>query len=464
MPKRRVYVYSHIKFLRPFTFKAIFIFLILLRPNDLLAFQDMDKYRGADQSFTTEYNQETFAENFHKQELLAEQPPVDEVEKQPLDLWRYYRTFSSGIFHSSNFSATYRDPKPETIFTYGYTGGMSHRTQYTFIKMFYGLSYADYVQNDKSSRFSNNLATSLQFKFNRLKINITNQFRPDTAFVQGERTDLKTTQGKNVLIYSNAFNVVADYKYSPKTTLSYTYTNSLSYFPRTTDVTTDNSGQSTMTHTFSPKVSYQLTPKTSIFLDHSFIVERYLSGDVYGTHAYNADIGVNSRLFTGIGLSLSVGYFYDQFLKTNNPPVKGLGFSAGISKKISPKVQGTLTASHQITRDYDSSLFKSSSLYKDSYSLNLTWKALRHVTVEAEGTAVYTARDGYITMPDLDNPANLYTRPREDQLYKFGLRLNWLPKDFFNFVLAYEFTNQNASFKNFEYYSQEITGYFDYAF
>ena len=438
--------------------------LLLGSSREAFAMRDIDSLSGADQRFTVENSQEVFSENFHQKELLAGTAIVDEATKQPLGSWKFYRQIKAGVLHDDNYSATYRDPKPETIYTYTPTVGMSHRSEYTYMKMFYNLSYSDYVQNQKLSRFNQDQYTSLRFKFNRLTVSFENTFKPDSAFVQGEKTELHTTDGKHVITYFNTAQLKTEYKFSPKTDLSFLYSNDVFYFPKTNITATDNSSQSTMTHKFIPKIAYRLTPKTSVFVDYKYTVVNYFKGGDFGSHENAADIGVEGRIFSGLGVNLSMGYNYLDYLDVHSPALKGLTFQFGVSKKILPKVQATLSATREVGQDLGSSGFESSQFDKDFYGLNLTWKASSHITVDAEGSVGYTSHDGMITLPDLDNPRLTFTRPREDQIYKWGIKLLWNPKPFFDLLLAYEYVNQNSSFKDFEYYAHRLAGYLSYKF
>jgi hypothetical protein len=427
------------------------------------AFSDFDSLSGVDRRFTTENFQEVFAETFHKNEILSESPIVDEVKLQPLDSWRYYRSFASGVNYDTNASATVRDPKPEVVYSYSPVVGMSHRTQYTYLKMFYNLSYADYVHNDKSSRFNNSHTTDLRYNFNHLKVNITNSFKPDSSFVQGERTDLKTTDGKNVLTYANGTNINVEYKHSSKTSLTYSYENSLFYFPKTDNVDADNSLQSSMTHTFSPKLTYRIKPKTSIFLEHKYGILDFYKGGL-GTHENVVNAGVSGKIFSNIGISVAAGYNYLEFMKSNAPAIGGFNYSVGVSKKILPKVRATLSTTRMTNREYDTILYETNKFVKNFYGMNLSWRVSPKVNVDAEASAGYTDREGFITRADLDNPTNRYRRPREDQLYKLGLRLTWDPRPYFSLMLGYEYVNANSSFKDFEYYSHKFATSFSYKF
>ncbi|OIO38487.1 MAG: hypothetical protein COT00_00515 [Candidatus Omnitrophica bacterium CG07_land_8_20_14_0_80_50_8] len=452
---------------------AVFFF-----PRQAKAFQDMDALSGANQQFTTTYTQERFGETFHQNEIRLEKPVVDEVKAQTLDTWRYFRpTAKVGWQHDDNYAAVPRDPKGEAIHTYASGTGMSHRTERTFIKMFYDLSYARYVQHTKSSSFYHSMGTQLRFDFNRLKVTVNDSFRPDTAFVQGERTELHTTDGTHVTTYANSMDLTLDYRHSPKTTASFTYNNGLFYFPQTNNMLTSNNSQSSMTHAFSPKFSYQLTPKTSVYISHSYTVLDYFLDGPPGTYQNAETVGMSGKIFTDIGVNLSAGYSTTEHLDKITPAVKGLNFAAGFSKKILPKVRGTLSATHStsggsgtsqssgVAGGYDSALFQTNPLStSDFYGLNLNWQVTPHISVDGEATAGYTSQSGYTTLPDMDNPTNLYTRSQEDQIYRWGLRLGWTPRRFFNLTLAYEFTNHNASFKDFEYYANRFSGYLDYKF
>ena len=170
------------------------------------------------------------------------------------------------------------------------------------------------------------------------------------------------------------------------------------------------------------------------------------------------------KIFSGIGVSLSVGYAYTESVKSVSPATKGLVYQAGISKKIFPKVRGTLAATREITNDFDSALFRTDNLIKDFYGIALSWQAAPRISVNANASVGYNTQDGYIAQPDADNPTNLYTRAREDQLYKWGIQINWLPRPFFNVALAYEYLNQNASFKDLEYYANRFLASLDYKF
>ena len=426
--------------------------------------QDINALSGADQTFTIEHRYESFAENFHRSEILAESPLVDETKKQPLDSWRYTRDFKVNAFHSDNHSTSLHDPKPETVFTYSPAVGLSHRRQNVFISMFYNLSYADFVQNQKSSRLNKSQKTELRFNFNRLTVTLNNLFKPDSAFVQGERTELRTTDGKHVITYFNSMQLNALYKVSPKTEFSFLYGDELFYFPNTKNINTNNQSQSTLTQTFSPKLSYRLTPKTKVFADYTFGIVNYFKGGTFGSRENSAHVGVGGKIFSDVGVNLSAGYSYVEYLKSVSPALKGFNFNLGVSKKIFPKVRASLSTTHEIGQNFDSALFESNALNKDFYGLILSWRAAPQITVDAEGTVGLSSRQGLITLTDPDNPTMTFTRPREEDTYRWGLRLRWAPRPFFDLLLAYEYINRNSSFKDFEYDAHQLAGSLNYKF
>ena len=102
-----------------------------------------------DQSFTTGYQYQTFAERTHETgtfELLVPDEEKQRLEKEEeaedrrmADIWRYKREAEHHSLYDSNASNSRLDTMDETTHTEKINLGMSRKGQYNYVGLFYDL-------------------------------------------------------------------------------------------------------------------------------------------------------------------------------------------------------------------------------------------------------------------------------------------------------------------------------------
>ena len=451
---------------------SVIVFLILCSCRPAGASTRFDSLGGLDQSFVQGYTERKSAENFHYNQVYGaiEAEKKAEEDKKYEDRWRYVRQFSAVTTYDDNFSKKFRDPKGEMVTNYSPTVGMIRRGKGSFLEMFYAMSYVHYVQNETSSGFTGySQTTNLGYDFNRLKINISNSFSPNTSVARGQRTELRADDAANdsVVTYADGLSMNLDYQFSEKTQLAFKYGIALLYFPSkkkdassavSTTLKTDNNNSSTLTSSYGTSISYRLTPKIGVSTSYNYQTVDFYRGGTNGSQNHNINVGVSGKISPKTSADISVGFSRREYQDPQTIPSDGFVWQIGISRPITPKITGSLSTSQNISENFDTSLGQSLMQTSNAYSLALTWKASARMSVENNFSYVITERQGFITQVDPDNPTLTFTREQGNQNFSWDITWNWSPKDYCSFLLGYEYVNANASFKASEFDDHKFLG------
>jgi hypothetical protein len=417
------------------------------------AFADLDSLSGVQQTFTVDNRFNRFADEFRKEQvaLPMQESAVSDTEKKDLEMWQYKRSFDYGFLYS-NVNSWARSTD-DIIHTASPSVGMTRRSDYTYVALFYDLSASQHVEDEEANTVNHAQRTVLEYKFPKLKITFSNTYRPSNAYAVGTRTELQQDPGGGgkVSIFTNNFSAVAVYTHTSKTTYSVEYTHETFYFPSPENPgAPGNTGFSDMIHRVTPQIAYAWTPKTAVFAEYTFGADDYYRGGRFSSLTHEPRIGVSGHFTGKTSYTASIGYLFRNyedraFRDWNNPVV-----DAGLFRKISPKVDASLTYSlkpqERLSELNDEELFAITHFG----GVSLTWALSPKISVSGFGKMGFTFQDGHITLPDIENPAVSYTRANESTLYNFGLAAAWSPRRYVNVGLTYDYTNFNATFKNSE--------------
>ncbi len=454
--------------LRPVATFGSLLFAFVVQCVPAFAFTSIDSFSGVDQSFTDGFSFRSTAEKGHDNFAFREERERSQKEeKSAKDYkdsereWRFHKLFQTGVLFDSNPESSQHDPDGDLVYGYNSSLGMSRRSENVFFSLFTNNSYSDYVENQKNSRYSNSENMQYNLNFKRLKINISDSFKPDTALAVGERTELlpggeassaSDLSKRKVYTYSNSLNIDSSYTLSPKTSLTYNHIYSYYYFPVAGNSETTNSFSS-KTNTFRPGVTYKIRPKVNVFANYALEMIDYFEakGDTLHPQTHTFSTGLDWKMNPKTGLGFSVSYLLRDYLTDHIKNIDGLVLTWSVSRQITQKIFATASFSKDVQQSLDQSM--NSSLQEDKYfyGLNLTWKITQKMFLSGQVSAQLNSREGFVTLRDVDNETLTFTRPMEDQSYRWGLGFNWNLKKDLIITLLYEFLNHNSSFKNFEY-------------
>ena len=417
----------------------------------------IDASGGLDKSFTAGYAQKTFAESFHK----------DSTE--PLDLestyntWQVHKGFNFSTVYDSNLNSVQNRKAQEEDFILSYTPsiGLSRKGDVGYVKLLYDMNYTQYLDNEDFDRFNHSITTGVGRDFNRLHVDLTNNFKPDTAYRSGERTELRSAEADRVVTYSDAGSLSVNYDLSPKTKIGFQENVSVLYFPEG-DNTAAIHDLSQATYTSIPSLTYKLTPKIDVFAKYQYARSDFFeaSGDLFASDSVQYGGGVNASLWAKTKLSVDIGYldrsFDNEDLAAGDSSVV---YRAAVSQKLTNKISVTLWTSRDLSQNFDQTVSRDINEEVDFYGANLSIKLMPHLSIDGGASAGYSSRDGLVTLADLENPGTgkkLDTAQLEHQYYETDLSLNWNPRPFLAVALGYEFFNKNSSFRQLEYDDHKV--------
>ena len=438
----------------PFLKRVIFYFfaisfLVLTPQNTSLAARATEFESGLDQTFSAGYSQQSFADSFHS---TAFEEPAAEEDKAGWDHWTFYKGFNFSTTYDSNIFLAHADEVEDGILTYTPTIGISRGGRYDYFQTFYDLSYVEYIDNGKLSRFNHSLTTRMGYRFPKLKVDIYNNLKPDTAYSTGERTELRSAETSRVITYSDHLLARADYELTEKTRLSYTHRYILYYFPSSSNSISTNNFSS-QTHIFSPRISYRISQKTDIYAQYDLETADFFEGGLYGSRSHVASAGISGKLAPKTSVNFGLGYRWrDYGNQTAAQNEEDFQWKAAISQRITNKISATLWAARDLQEDLANiSSTLSANRLVHFYGLNMTWQATRHIDLQTGMSVGYDEKEGLVTITDPDNSRLTLTRQLEDNFYEGNISLNWNPRSFVAVLVGYKYFKKESSFKNFEY-------------
>ncbi len=409
---------------------------------------------GLDQSFSAGYSQKSFAQSFH---TSAFEEPADEAAGATWGTWRLLKGFNFSTVYDSNIFLTPKNEKDDEILIYTPTIGVIGKGRHDFLKTFYDLSYTEYIKNGKLSRFNHSWTTEIGYRFPKLKIDFYNNFKPDTAYAVGERTELRSAEPSKVITYADEASGKIDYELTPKTHLSYTQRTIFYYFPSASNASATKR-YSSQTHIFNPRMSYQIAPKTDIYADYEFDTADFFKGGDYSSKSSALSNGIIRRISPNTKASLEFGYRWRDYDDTDAAKDQGIyQFKAALSQLLTYKTSVTFWAARGLQEDL-ANITSTRSANRIVYytGTNLMWQINRVFDFQGSGSVGYDTKDGTITQTDSDNSTVIFTRPLNNNFYEGSASLNWSPRPFVSATVGYKYFRKESSFGPFDYEDHKV--------
>lgn len=454
-------------FFKRFSVISALFLLFLAGSSDLYAANQIDDFTGIDQSFTADYGYRQFSEQSQsagtydllvpEETKMKEKKLKEQEEKQYIDQWRYEREISHSTTFDSNVKLTRLDPKDDLVHYEKLNLGMTRNGKYSFVDMFYNASYTHYVSNHKQNAVTHTQTTVFGYKMGRLTLTVLNSFSPSKAFAPGERTELVSAGNKRVIAITDGASIDADYKVSQKTNAGLKFGWDIFYLPTASNSSAVNSF-STMTYSLTPSVSYQWSPKLRFHAEYLLQEIDYIYGGPLDGWNQVPTAGFSVVLSPKTDLSLDLGYKDRSYAQDTIKDVEGVRWRFALNRKLTPKIVATLSTSRDVLEDLDSSGLASTPQLYQFYGADFTWKTTPHISLDWGASIGRLSEDKYVTLADADNPTLFFTRKPISDLYKWYINLSWTPRRYLTTFLGYEFSNNNASFKDNDYLDHKVVG------
>ena len=438
------------------------LFLFLSASFDCWALQKIDQLTGIDQSYKAGYTLQSRSEEFHDasiQEFVVEQEAEEEAEYEEEeaerfeeDLWQYTRAFEFGTIYQKNPKGLAHDPRNDLTYTFKPTVGMSRKSGHTSVSLGYGLVHTRMSADEEASTVSHAFSTEVGYQLDGIRLTISNGFSPKSILARGERTELSTDNAAqdSVFAFSNAFKTQLAYPMTLKTSVSFAYDNSITYFPTRAGSVTTNESLSDMTHSYNPRLTYQVSQKVSVFGDYKREIRDFFKGGDFSSRSHTIQAGFESPSFFKTKLKASGGYFIRDFQLLGLPSAIGCVYTVGIARSLTPKITASLFSSQEIGENLDARTSARPKTVTTLFGYNLTYALSPHLSLQNNATAGFLEKTGSVTKVDPENPTRTLTRPNLSETYIWGLGLGWSPRKYFSAFAGYDYTNQKAPFNSSE--------------
>ena len=434
--------------------------LVLLEPKTAHAFSaDLDSLSGTNQSFTDDFSERSYGQRFYttteKDINRVKEPSVflTSADKGGA-LWQARGGTSANVVYDSNVEGAYNDERNELIHSYAANWGLTRREHRTFFSTFYNIDATKNVVIEKNDAVNHKITSEYRYKGSKFRAELTNTFTPGTDYATGNRTELEVAGRKKVRTIADNAQLNLMYTYSPKTELSMLLGYDNFYFP-IVDNSEEVNGFSSITYRVAPRINYKWTPKTSLHAAWPWYRTYYYQSGENNSSGFTPSVGIATKLGSKTAAGFDIGYQYRSY-QQNILPIDGLTLSAGLYRQLFAKVGGSVYYTRSTTEDFDSLEGQNRSTVTDFYGMNLGWKISKKVEVQLDASMGFDSKEGFITLPDPENPAINFVREQEDVTYQWGIDWNWEPRKYVNFKLGYKYLNKNSSFKDFEYEDHKV--------
>jgi hypothetical protein len=433
---------------------ALFLVFPPFLVSQSFGLQRIDELGGVQRIYEAGYAPRTYGEAFHVTEVSG--PPTEspyETEEAP-DVWRLYRSIRSSANYDSNIFSSRNDPRDDIVYVYEGNIGLSRSQKTYYVRLFYNAGYVQNIENEESNGYYHSQRTEFGYRFDRLSINANNTISPRTRIAVGERTDLGD-RGTTISPVTDGAHVDLNYKFSPKTTAFFLYNYGLFYTPHEPP----GEGSNSQTHEFGPRIRHALTPKTSIFAEYKWSVIQYIDDQSTKSWTETARAGISGRLNPKTSYGFDVAFPVRTYKSSEFGDIEGIALGWNLFRKVTPKLAGSIYGSWNNTLE-DLDISRSSSLTRSSetHGVHLTWQATPHLSVFADASATFLWGEGFIMKEDPENGTLAFSRTPAEDIYRWGVGLNWAPKRYLSVFFGYDYLNHNESFSNDEFDRHRAVG------
>lgn len=428
---------------------VVLTFALVVQPffvSQSFSLQKIDELGGVQRIYEAGYIPRTYGEAFHVTEIAG--PPTESpftTEEAP-EVWKQYRSVRFSTNYDSNIFGLKHDPKDDMIYVYEGRFGLEKSQKTYYVRLFYNIGYVENIENEKGNGYYHSQQTAFGYRFDRLSINVSNTISPKTRIGVDERTELGAPSAIISPVTDHA-HVDFNYKFSPKTTASFLYDYGLFYTPHQLS----DSGFNSQTHDFGPRVSYALTPKTTVFAEYRWRTIIYFEDQEFREWDRTFRAGISGRI------NPKTAYTFDAAFPVRDykAPIDRLGGVAAlrgsIFRRITPKLTGSLYGSwDNSVEDLDTTRSEGRVRTSETYGVHLNWQASPRINVFADASATFNWSEGFVSQTDPDNETLVFSRSPADDSYRWGVGLNWTPKRYLTIFMGYDYTNSNSSFSNNE--------------
>ncbi len=428
---------------------VVLAFALVVQPffvSQSFSLQKIDELGGVQRIYEAGYIPRAYGESFHVTEIAG--PPTESpftTEEAP-EVWRLYRSIRSSAVYDSNIFGLRNDPRDDIVYVHEGKIGIDRSQKTYYVRLFYSVGYAQNIENEESNGYYHSQSTAFGYRFDRLSINVNNTINPRTRISVGERTELGASSAI-ISPVTDFAHVDFNYKFSPKTTASFLYDYGLFYTPHQPPGGSFNS----QTHDFGPRVTYALTPKTTVFAEYRWRTEIYFEDQELREWDQTFRAGISGRINPKTAYTFEAAFPVRDY-KAPIDTLEGVAALRGsIFRRITPKLTGSLYGSwDNSVQDLDTTRSEGRVRSSETYGVHLNWQASPRINVFADASATFNWSEGFVSRTDPENDTLVFSRSPADDSYRWGVGLNWTPKRYLTIFMGYDYSNNNSSFSNNE--------------
>ncbi len=403
-----------------------------------------------DESFSTEHPYKSFSTDFPTKSYT---PLLHKTALDKKGEWQPHGSFDFSTIYDSNLFNSRIDPKGDLIYSYLATVGFERQGDRAYFDTTYDLAYSDFVENEKLSRFGHSISSRFRWNDDRWKFNFENNFKPDSPYNVGERTEFLLLEPSSIIATSDTARAHVSYELAPQWKLLYTQRYSIHYFHNEVD-----EPFSSQAFIFNPKIMHEINDKTALYVSYSYRVQDFFKQGVFSSGQHIPRAGLVTSLGPTTELSANVGYAFRDYEDLENEDHDGLVAKVEVTQRLFRRGTLTLWGVKYLDENFDTSVVDSPNEDAHFIGADFVWRVSPALELKSGASAGFTSREGLATVADPDNSSLTFTRELESDFYGCSADVKWKLNSQWAVLLGYKFFNKNSSFKDFEYDDHKVVG------
>lgn len=410
------------------------------------------------------------------EQRLAEQQITPDDSKQhkvtESSNFKPYTGIGYGAVYDSNPRGEYHDDDDEVYHAYstmiGFRNGNPNIAN-PYVDQNYELTYLDYIENDKNSRFNHSFTTDVKHDQGKTVWTIRNQFIPASSRNTADRRELRRGGNSEIVAHSDYFNASVEHSLTAHWLLYYQHNYKIEYYPQSSNP--GNVGVeafSNQRHEFVPGFAYKFSDKSQLYFDTQFGTSDYLKDGIYAHQSRRYRLGFKTNLTPKTYYENYIGYYVRDYNLNEIRDDESIIYDVSIIYQATPKSFIRVSTGKDLAEDLDftgSTGFAQSSNRHDYYvRASYDWFVSTAQRINLYSQVSWTGRDGVIRMDDIENPNIEYARTREDNNFEWGIFWLWTPRPNQEYTIGYRYYERESTFKDFEFIDHKIIGSAKYKF
>lgn len=294
----------------------------------------------------------------------------------------------------------------------------------------YEMNFEEYLRNPDQSAFNHAAKANVQFKGERLKVNVSDKFSLSNAYATSEQSERRR-------FVTNDVRPEVAYRLTPKVSIAALYENYILHYKESA-VRED----SYTLHDFGGRIYYHATPKLDFYLHGSGTVIDYYRAELLDSNGFSTLVGAVGRATSKLLIDLQTGfrghYYDDSAINSFN----GWVAQGVVQYKITPKLNGSLI----LKREKQESVYRNVGWYEaNMLGARFNYRLASRIVLEMDSSIQSNSYPRETT-------EGTRTKKRDDFISSAGAKIKWNPVRHLIFSVGYDFRERASNFDNlFDY-------------